>query len=156
MLGLVAVAAAHATGSRAAWTGAIAGMLVLGVLLFVDGRMEPSFPARASASVRSRTTLLIHLAAACVAIAFHLPPIVDFGSGHLVLEVLFEAVGHVLPYGQRIEQRSALKQHRDALPHPRQLLFAHARDLFTVEHDAAGVRLQETDQHLQHHAFADA
>jgi hypothetical protein len=70
--------------------------------------------------------------------------------------VLLETVGHVLADAERVEQGRALKQHRDALAHAGQLFFTHFGDLATVEHDLAGVRAQEADQHLEHDALADS
>ena len=59
----------------------------------------------------------------------------DLLVGHRVPELLAQAVGDVLADGERVEERGALEEVRDAAAHVRELVLVHLGDVAAVEED---------------------
>ena len=78
-------------------------------------------------------------------------PGIDFFVGHPLLD---ELVTDVIADRERIEECAFLENDSGARAQREQLLFRHARDVFTKEHDAAGLGTNEPDDELEEDALA--
>ena len=63
--------------------------------------------------------------------------------------VLAQAEADVLRHRQRIEERTLLEDHADHRPNPHEVGLLHAADIFAVDFDHAGLRLDQTQYELE-------
>ena len=67
-----------------------------------------------------------------------------------------QAEGHVLPHRQGVEQRRALEQHAELAINALARLGAGAHHFFVIDMDAARVRVEQTQDALEHDRFSDS
>ncbi len=79
-----------------------------------------------------------------------------FDLGLFQFRLLAQGKGDVLKDGQRVEERRALEQHGELLPHLVELARAQPRNIHPIHQHLTAIRFQESDHMLEQDALATA